>query len=161
MVLDQNLFTLNFTPNADDPAVLDLVDPAGVVHYRRQRESGPMYKMNVYGNAGRVAQYKVQVELMTWLRPDFGVPALLGVGAKCNEQEQDTRALQPIHGRRAQIRRHDYVQVGIQMGGVSPSVTLPGAAFTGAHGCAADTNSNGSVRSVISSANLTRQCSLR
>jgi hypothetical protein len=53
MSLDKNLFTLNFTPNGDDPAVLDLVDPSGTVHYHKQRVAGNEYKMNVYGKSSR------------------------------------------------------------------------------------------------------------
>jgi hypothetical protein len=51
MSLDQNLFTLNFNPNKDDPTVTDLVDGAGVVHYHKQRVSDAVeYRMNVYGS---------------------------------------------------------------------------------------------------------------
>jgi hypothetical protein len=49
MSLDKNLFTLTITPNADDPRVIDLVDPEGTVHYRKQRVPGSTYKMEVYG----------------------------------------------------------------------------------------------------------------
>ncbi|TFY78489.1 hypothetical protein EWM64_g5524 [Hericium alpestre] len=48
MSLDQNLFTLTIAQHKDDPAVIDLTDPAGVVHYRKQREPGPVYKINVF-----------------------------------------------------------------------------------------------------------------
>jgi hypothetical protein len=49
MSLDKNLFTLIFTPNKDHPNVIDLVDPAGTVHYRKQRVLTPEYKIEVYG----------------------------------------------------------------------------------------------------------------
>ena len=49
MSLDKNLFTLVFTPSTNDPRVTDLVDPSGVVYYRKVRIVGPVYKMEVYG----------------------------------------------------------------------------------------------------------------
>jgi hypothetical protein len=49
MSLDKNLFTLQFTSNPDDPNVIDLVDPSGVVHYRKHRAQGTTYEINVYG----------------------------------------------------------------------------------------------------------------
>jgi hypothetical protein len=48
MSLDKNLFTLHVTPNKDNPDVVDLVDPKGVAHYRKQRVPGMSYKMDVY-----------------------------------------------------------------------------------------------------------------
>ncbi|KAF9219789.1 hypothetical protein BS17DRAFT_740317 [Gyrodon lividus] len=50
MSLDQNLFTLLFTPNASDPAgtVVDLTDPSGTVHYRKRRIIGQVYRCEVY-----------------------------------------------------------------------------------------------------------------
>jgi len=48
MSLDKNLFTLLFTPNNDHPNVIDLVDPSGTVHYRKQRVLTPEYKIEVY-----------------------------------------------------------------------------------------------------------------
>ncbi|KAJ7668442.1 hypothetical protein DFH06DRAFT_1181689 [Mycena polygramma] len=47
MSLDQNLFTLIVT-TTDNPNVVDLVDPAGRAHYRKQRIPGPIYKTEVY-----------------------------------------------------------------------------------------------------------------
>lgn len=47
MSLDKNLFTLQFTPNPDDPNGIDLVDPSGVVHYRKLRVQGATYEINV------------------------------------------------------------------------------------------------------------------
>lgn len=49
MSLDQNLFTLNLTPHKDYPNVIDLIDPAGIIHYRKQRIAGSEYKIEVYG----------------------------------------------------------------------------------------------------------------
>ncbi|KAH7913056.1 hypothetical protein BJ138DRAFT_1111787 [Hygrophoropsis aurantiaca] len=48
MSLDQNLFTLLITPNNSDSTVLDLVDPSGIVHYRKRRILGQVYKIEVY-----------------------------------------------------------------------------------------------------------------
>lgn len=49
MSLDKNLFTLNFTANAADPDVVDLVDPVGTVHYRKRRVLGDTYTIEVSG----------------------------------------------------------------------------------------------------------------
>ena len=50
MSLDKNLFTLSFTPHQDNPNVIDLVDPSGTVHYRKQRVTGiSEYKIELYG----------------------------------------------------------------------------------------------------------------
>ena len=49
MSLDKNLFTLNVIPNKDNPDVVDLVDPNGITHYRKQRVPGQSYKVEVYG----------------------------------------------------------------------------------------------------------------
>jgi hypothetical protein len=49
MSLDKNLFTLHVTPDKDDPTIVDLVDPNGIAHYRKQRVPGMSYKMEVYG----------------------------------------------------------------------------------------------------------------
>ncbi|EGO20541.1 hypothetical protein SERLADRAFT_476822, partial [Serpula lacrymans var. lacrymans S7.9] len=50
MSLDQNLFTLHVIPNKSDSSglILDLVDPSGNVHYRKQRVPGQVYKIEVY-----------------------------------------------------------------------------------------------------------------
>jgi hypothetical protein len=48
MSLDKNLFTLLFTPHKDNPNVIDLVDPSGTIHYRKQRIPGSEYKIEVY-----------------------------------------------------------------------------------------------------------------
>ncbi|KAJ7874734.1 hypothetical protein B0H14DRAFT_2717323 [Mycena olivaceomarginata] len=49
MSLDQNLFTLIVTPSKENPHVVDLVDPAGRAHYRKQRAADiAMYKAEVY-----------------------------------------------------------------------------------------------------------------
>ena len=49
MSLDKNLFTLQFTPSPDDSNVIDLVDPSGVVHYRKNRVQSATYEINVCG----------------------------------------------------------------------------------------------------------------
>lgn len=49
MSLDQNLFTLHLTPHKEYPNVIDLVDPSGALHYRKQRIAGSEYKIEVYG----------------------------------------------------------------------------------------------------------------
>ncbi|KAF9059775.1 hypothetical protein BDP27DRAFT_448509 [Rhodocollybia butyracea] len=48
MSLDQNLFTLQVKPSETDQTVVDLVDPAGNVFYRKQRISGPVYAARLY-----------------------------------------------------------------------------------------------------------------
>ncbi|KAF6761437.1 hypothetical protein DFP72DRAFT_1061654 [Ephemerocybe angulata] len=48
MSLDQNLFTLLFTPNKDHPNVTNLVDPSGTVHYHKRRVPGQEYKIEVF-----------------------------------------------------------------------------------------------------------------
>ncbi|KAF5389402.1 hypothetical protein D9757_004393 [Collybiopsis confluens] len=48
MSLDQNLFTLHVKPSETDPSVVDLIDPAGNVFYRKQRISGPVYATQLY-----------------------------------------------------------------------------------------------------------------
>ncbi|KAI0657913.1 hypothetical protein C8Q70DRAFT_918525 [Cubamyces menziesii] len=47
MSLDQNLFTLNVASRSDDPNVLDLVDPNGVVHYTKRRLPGTTYTIEL------------------------------------------------------------------------------------------------------------------
>jgi len=49
MSLDRNLFTLNIVPNERDSAVQDLVLPSGMIHYQREREGGPSYRINLFG----------------------------------------------------------------------------------------------------------------
>lgn len=49
MSLDKNLFTLHFTPHQEDANVLDLVDPGGIIHYRKQRVPQSLYEIQVYG----------------------------------------------------------------------------------------------------------------
>ncbi|KAJ7502828.1 hypothetical protein B0H11DRAFT_605171 [Mycena galericulata] len=50
MSLDQNLFTLIVTPSTENPLVVDLLDPTGRPHYRKQRvtTAGPVYRIEVY-----------------------------------------------------------------------------------------------------------------
>lgn len=55
MSLDKNLFTLHVTQNKDNPLVVDLIDPSGTVHYRKQRLPGIEYKVEVYGRISRYA----------------------------------------------------------------------------------------------------------
>ncbi|KAI5895080.1 uncharacterized protein SCHCODRAFT_02618535 [Schizophyllum commune H4-8] len=47
MSLDKNLFTLLFRQRDDDPASVDLVDPAGTVHYQKRLAAGPVYRAEV------------------------------------------------------------------------------------------------------------------
>lgn len=49
MSLDRNLFTLSIVPNGRDPTIQDLVNPSGVVHYSKERESGTSYRINLFG----------------------------------------------------------------------------------------------------------------
>jgi hypothetical protein len=58
MSLDQNLFTLIVTPSKDDPNVVDLVDPEGRIHYRKQRLPGVTYTAQVYGAFTRVSAHE-------------------------------------------------------------------------------------------------------
>ncbi|KAH9990163.1 hypothetical protein BJV77DRAFT_1061040 [Russula vinacea] len=48
MSLDRNLFTLNVVPNQSNPAVQDLVNPTGTVHYQKEREGGQLYRINLF-----------------------------------------------------------------------------------------------------------------
>ncbi|KZP01714.1 hypothetical protein CALVIDRAFT_594408 [Calocera viscosa TUFC12733] len=49
MALDANLFTLVLTPVKGDPALVDLVDPNGEVHYRKRFISAqPTYEMSIF-----------------------------------------------------------------------------------------------------------------
>ncbi|KAF7298153.1 hypothetical protein HMN09_01036900 [Mycena chlorophos] len=48
MSLDNNLFTLLVTPSSQNPLIVDLNDPSGTPHYRKQRVPGPVYKMELY-----------------------------------------------------------------------------------------------------------------
>ncbi|CCL98557.1 uncharacterized protein FIBRA_00557 [Fibroporia radiculosa] len=48
MSLDQNLFTLNVSPNAKDPNIVDLVDGSGTVHYRKEKLSGTAYTVRLH-----------------------------------------------------------------------------------------------------------------
>jgi hypothetical protein len=49
MSLDRNLFTLNIVQNEQNPAVQDLVNPLGEVHYSKEREAGALYRINLFG----------------------------------------------------------------------------------------------------------------
>ncbi|KAH9829983.1 uncharacterized protein C8Q71DRAFT_788121 [Rhodofomes roseus] len=48
MSLDQNLFTLNVTVSSEGPDVIDLVDPAGTVHYRKRKVQSETYTIELY-----------------------------------------------------------------------------------------------------------------
>lgn len=55
MSLDKNLFTLNVSPRPDDPDIVELIDPLGTIHYRKQRVQGTTYAVDVYGeHASRI-----------------------------------------------------------------------------------------------------------
>jgi hypothetical protein len=64
MSLDKNLFTLHITPNKDDPNVVDLVDPNGTMHYRKQRVVGASYKSEVYGMQSHLTIGRIYVSRM-------------------------------------------------------------------------------------------------
>ena len=49
MSLDANLFTLNIVESTEGPNLLDLVDPSGNIHYRKERVLGTEYRINLYG----------------------------------------------------------------------------------------------------------------
>ena len=74
MSLDKNLFTLLFTPNKDAPSVTDLVDPAGTIHYRKQRIPGSTYAVEVYGSSAS-STWMHWCELQLRLRSHVRVPA--------------------------------------------------------------------------------------
>ncbi|KAL1714580.1 hypothetical protein EV715DRAFT_209253 [Schizophyllum commune] len=65
MSLDKNLFTLLFTPNKDAPNVTDLVDPAGTIHYRKQRIPGSTYAVEVYDPMSESLLVKVSAPATT------------------------------------------------------------------------------------------------
>ena len=49
MSLDQNLFTLIVTPNPENPNIVDLVDPSGTKHYRKELVAGSVYELKLFG----------------------------------------------------------------------------------------------------------------
>ena len=51
MSLDQNLFTLNVLPKGTSGNELELVEPSGTVHYRKERVVGSVYTINLYGES--------------------------------------------------------------------------------------------------------------
>ena len=57
MSLDQNLFTLNVTPRADDRNAIDLVDPKGVAHYTKRRVPSNEYNIEVCGEYSGIHTY--------------------------------------------------------------------------------------------------------
>ncbi|KAL1743221.1 hypothetical protein HDZ31DRAFT_74988 [Schizophyllum fasciatum] len=65
MSLDKNLFTLHFIPNPDAPNVTDLVDPAGTIHYRKQRVPGAAYAVEVYDPMSESLLVKVSAPAST------------------------------------------------------------------------------------------------
>ncbi|KAL1676578.1 hypothetical protein EV122DRAFT_215974 [Schizophyllum commune] len=65
MSLDKNLFTLLFTLNKDAPNVTDLVDPAGTIHYRKQRIPGSTYAVEVYDPMSESLLVKVSASATT------------------------------------------------------------------------------------------------
>ena len=67
--MDQNLFTLIVTPNKDDPSVIDLIDPTGNAHYRKQRVAGSVYKVNVYGEPLQFSSRGILLNLVQWQDP--------------------------------------------------------------------------------------------
>lgn len=69
MSLDQNLFTLVFTPNKDNNNVIDLVDPSGTIHYRKQRIPCVEYKIEIYGShVSLVVAYEMLISYRSHVR---------------------------------------------------------------------------------------------
>lgn len=113
MSLDKNLFTLQFTPASDDPNVIDLVDPSGVVHYRKHRALGATYEINVYGKTVHPCSISVVWLFLTLdlYRPDIWIVVDHWHLPKPSEPTEDTRTLQSIDRRRAQGRRKGFFPV--------------------------------------------------
>ena len=119
MSLDKNLFTLHFVPHKDYPNVIDLVDLAGNLHYRKQRTASPEYKIEVYGNSHCfvvVAHYPDP----TWIqRPLVRVSPSYGHCSIGNQQDQDPGAEESYADRWVEVHGHHLIQMGLQMGRVS------------------------------------------
>jgi hypothetical protein len=78
MSLDKNLFTLLFTPHKDNQNVIDLVDPSGTVHYRKQRVPGSEYKIEVYGLFIILTRCCSGLHRLSCFRPHVGIVASHG-----------------------------------------------------------------------------------
>lgn len=108
MSLDQNLFTLLITPDAKDANISDLVDPAGTVHYRKERVPGSVYTINVYGMRPS-ATLRASLEAG---EADFcsrwvgGISTGDGLCTQRNQQNQNHPITQPFCTSTAQIRRN-------------------------------------------------------
>lgn len=118
MSLDKNLFTLHITPNKDDPNVVDLIDPNGTIHYRKQRVVGTSYKAEVYGTQScseACRDYMRSLIRRSYVR----VTADKRNRSKRDFKTQNIRALQPYHPIRVEAHWNFELQVGFQVGRVS------------------------------------------
>lgn len=70
MSLDKNLFTLNVRP-IPGTQVVELVDPDGTIHYRKERVdgSGGLYQFNVFGEPNVCLQENVVLLMGLWVDP--------------------------------------------------------------------------------------------
>lgn len=120
MSLDKNLFTLRFTPSPDDPDVIDLVDPSGVVHYRKHRVQGATYEINVYGKTAHPCSILSAGASLTigFSRPDIRIHLDHRNGFEPSQPTEDPRTLQSINHRRAQGCWKGLFPVVVQMGRV-------------------------------------------
>ena len=113
MSLDKNLFTLQFTPSPDDPDVIDLVDPSGVVHYRKHRVQSATYQINVYGKTFHPHPISVLGLFLSLghYRPDIRIIVDLRRRHESSKPTQDSRTFQSVNRRGAQGRRKGFVPV--------------------------------------------------
>lgn len=91
MSLDQNLFTLVFTPHKDNNNVVDLVDPTGTVHYRKQRIPGAEYKIEIYGMRFCIV---CKSKIFSLARSNVRITSCRRNGSRCHWQGQIVGAVQ-------------------------------------------------------------------
>ena len=94
MSLDQNLFTLNVTPRADDRNIVELVDPKGVVHYIKRRLPTNEYNIEVYGEHCVLVCETSMTQLIVMLRSSLRKSPCYGNRSRGHEQTQDATTAQ-------------------------------------------------------------------
>lgn len=106
MSLDQNLFTLNIQQREGSPLIIELVDPAGTVHYRKERTQnvGALYEFNVFGEYLHHTGLRID-DSWTRLRTTVRLASCDGHRTVRIKQAQDHRAAQSICPCRAQAYR--------------------------------------------------------
>lgn len=99
MALDNNLFTLNLEPSKIEPGAIDLVDPSGTVHYRKQslpNEAGTYLILlsgtNQENFAAALSMFKLYIYARATLRINIGYCGC----ARCHNQGKGYRVAQPI-----------------------------------------------------------------